>query len=46
MIPLPPGCTVNFAIYIEIDTLTEELVEWSEMVRGTVFQKEWWDHRG
>jgi len=46
MIPLPPGCTVNFAIYIEIDQLTAEMVDWYEMVGGTVVQKEWWDHRG
>ena len=46
MIPLPPGCRVNFAIYIELDQLTEEMIDWYEQVGGIITQKEHWNHRG
>lgn len=46
MITLPKGCSVPFTITIEIDKLTDEMVEWFEMVGGSKFEKEWFNHRG
>jgi hypothetical protein len=46
MIPLPPGCTVNFPIFIELNELTDEMVNWYEMIGGTVIEKDHWDYRG
>lgn len=46
MIPLPPGVTVNYFIAIEIDKLTEEMVEWFELIGGEVSYKSDWDRKG
>lgn len=46
MIPLPPGCTVTYAVYIDVDKLTDEMVEWYRLVDGRVYQDKWYDHRG
>lgn len=45
MIALPPGCTVNYPIFIEIDQLTDEIVEWYRLIGGTVTEKKHWNHR-
>ena len=44
MMQLPPGVTVNYFIAIEIDRLTEEMVEWFEMIGGRVHTDTFWDH--
>jgi len=36
MIPLPPGCTVSYQIWIDVDRLTDDMSEWFEMIGGTV----------
>ena len=46
MIALPPGCTVNYPVYVDIDQLTEEMVEWFRMIGGTVTEDKWHDMRG
>ena len=46
MIALPPGCTVTYAVWVDVDRLTEEMVEWYEMVGGQVYQDKWYDTRG
>ena len=46
MIPLPPGCTVNYNIWLDVDTLTDEMVEWFEMIGGHVILSSWRDLRG
>lgn len=46
MIALPPGVTVNYFIAIELDKLTNEMVEWFEMVGGIVSYKQEWDWKG
>ena len=46
MITLPKGCSVPFTVTIEIDQLTDEMVEWFEMVGGQTFEKEWFNARG
>lgn len=46
MIPLPPGCTVSYNITIEIDALTEEMVQWYEMIGGQVNYVVHMDWRG
>ena len=44
MIALPPGCTVNFSIYIDVDRLSTEMIEWFEMIGGRVQTDTFWDH--
>jgi hypothetical protein len=46
MIPLPPGCTVNFPVRIDIVPLTEEVIEWYKAIGGTVFYDKFFDSRG
>jgi hypothetical protein len=46
MMQLPPGVTVNYFIAIELDTLTDEMAEWFEMIGGKVTYKIEWDRRG
>lgn len=46
MIPLPPGCTVSYAVWIDVDRLTNEMVDWYRLVEGRVSQDRWYDHRG
>lgn len=46
MIQLPPGCTVNYFIAFELDKLTNEMVEWFDMIGGTVTEDSWWDAKG
>lgn len=46
MIPLPPGCSVNFAITIDLTELTTEMVEWYELVGGIVTEKKHWNYKG
>ena len=46
MIGLPPGCTVNYPIFVEINQLTDEIAAWYQQIGGTVIEKKHWDHRG
>lgn len=46
MIALPPGVTVNFFIAIEIDSLTQDMVEWFKLIGGEVSFKPDWDRKG
>ena len=46
MIALPPGCTVNYSIWIDVDYLTDEMVEWYTMIGGIVWKDKWYDMRG
>ena len=46
MISLPPGCTLTHAIWIDVDRLSEEMVEWYELVGGTTKTDSWHNHRG
>jgi hypothetical protein len=46
MIALPPGCTVNFSIWIDVDQLSKEMVEWYQMIGGEVKTSTYYDHRG
>jgi hypothetical protein len=46
MIALPPGCTVTYAIWIDVDRLTEEMIEWYRLVEGKVHHDRWHNHRG
>jgi len=36
MIQLPPGCTVSYHIWIDVDAITDEMCEWFSMIGGTV----------
>ena len=46
MIPLPHGCTLNYAITIDIDQLSDDMVEWFEMIGGRVITDKFYDSRG
>ena len=46
MMALPPGVTVNYYVAIEIDRLTEEMVEWFEMIGGKVGSEIKWTRSG
>jgi len=46
MIALPSGCTVTYAVYIDVDKLTDEMVEWYRLVEGQVYEDKWYNHRG
>jgi hypothetical protein len=46
MIPLPPGCTVTYAVWVDIDHLSEDMIEWYRMIGGRVFGDTWYDHKG
>lgn len=46
MIPLPPGCTVNYAITIDIDKLTDDIINWYELIGGEIIESEHYNHRG
>jgi hypothetical protein len=39
MIPLPTGCRVPYHIWVDVDTLTDTMCEWFEMIGGVVTQK-------
>lgn len=46
MIPLPPGCTVSYAVWIDVDQLTDDMVDWYRLIGGKVYQDRWYDSRG
>lgn len=46
MIALPPGCTVTYAVYVEVDQLTDEMIEWYELVGGQITEDRYYDGRG
>ena len=46
MITLPPGCTINHPITVEIKSLTDNMVDWYRSVGGQVMEKEQWNNRG
>ena len=46
MMALPPGVTVNYFIAIEIDRLTEDMVEWFETIGGKVGCEIKWTRSG
>jgi hypothetical protein len=46
MIQLPPGCTVGYGITIDIDNLSEDIIDWYKTVGGVVTEDRYHDHRG
>jgi len=46
MIALPPGCRVNYSVWIDVKKLNDEIVDWYELVDGNVKEAEHWDSRG
>lgn len=46
MIALPPGCSVNYSVWIDIDLLTKDIVDWYEVIGGRVKTDKFWDSRG
>jgi hypothetical protein len=46
MITLPPGCTVNYPITIELEKLNDNMIQWFQEVGGNVKHDDYWDYRG
>ncbi len=46
MIALPPGCTVTYAVWVEVDELTDEMIEWYELVGGRITEDRFYDRKG
>lgn len=46
MIALPPGCTVTYAIWIDIKEMSNDIVDWYTLIGGTVTKDSWYNHRG
>ena len=37
---LPPGCKVNYSIWIDVDKLSDDMCEWFDMIGGKVYHQE------
>lgn len=46
MISLPPGCSVNYPIFIEIKGMRKDIIDWYQLIGGTITVEESYDHRG
>lgn len=46
MIALPPGCTVTYSVWIDINEMTNDIIDWYKLVGGVVTQDAWYNHRG
>lgn len=46
MIALPPGCRVNYSVWIDIDLLSTDIVDWYEVIGGRVKEDIFWNSRG
>jgi hypothetical protein len=46
MIQLPPGCTVTYAVWVDIKEMSNDIVNWYKLIGGTVTQDSWYNHRG
>jgi hypothetical protein len=46
MIALPPGCTVVYPIWIDIDKLTKDIIDWYEHIGGRQKVDTYWNHLG
>ena len=36
MMPLPPGCKLVYSVWIDVDKLTQDMIEWYCVVEGEV----------
>ncbi len=46
MIALPPGCKVIYPIWIDVDKLSDDIVDWYEQIGGRTKVDTYWNHRG
>jgi hypothetical protein len=46
VIALPPGCTVTYAVWIDIKEMTNDIVDWFELVGGRKKVDKYYNHRG
>ena len=46
MIALPPGCRVVYPIWVDVDRLSDDIVEWYEQVGGSKKVDTFWNSRG
>lgn len=46
MIALPPGCTVTYAIWIDVKEMSNDIVDWFDLIGGNVTEKSHYNHRG
>ena len=42
---LPAGCTVNYPVFVEVDTLTKDMIEWYRAVGGTITNDTLYNYR-
>jgi len=46
MIKLPAGCGVTYAVFVEVDELTEDMITWYHDIGGIVTQDKFHNYRG
>ncbi len=46
MIALPPGCTVVYPIWIDVDKLSDDIINWYEQIGGNKKVETFWCSRG
>jgi len=46
MMPLPPGCKVTYSVWLDIDKLTDDVVEWFALIGGETKHGSYYNHRG
>ena len=46
MIALPPGCTVTYAVWVDIDKLDQDMVDWFIMVGAEHKVDTYYDYKG
>lgn len=46
MISLPAGCAVSYSIWIDINEMTNAMIDWYKLIEGRVAEDTWINHRG
>jgi hypothetical protein len=46
MIALPPGCRVVYPIWIDIQELSDDVIDWYHTVGGDITYESYWDYKG
>jgi hypothetical protein len=47
MMPLPPGCKVTYSVYLDVNKLDDDMVEWFQLIGGeTRIDESQWSYSG
>lgn len=46
MIALPPGCRVVYPIWIDIESMSDDIIDWYHTIGGEITYDRYWDSRG